>query len=198
MLILEIVACMGYLLQKVFLWAAERSQDHKDEVRERRWRIAAWAVYMVGLPPWMIIFIREHNWIAGLVEASGFPAMVLGLAIAIRGSQEKLPPWIYKLAIICAVLGFGASLYDFRGIKTLNQWLEIGLVLGYLIGTYQLAIERANGYAWYVLMHVCCGLLMWIQHSPWLCLQQVASLIFIVAAYRRNHQRNTQEQEVNS
>lgn len=195
MFVLEIIACLGYLLQKVFLWMAEVADDRNDEVIERRWRIAAWAVYMVGLPPWVIIFISERNWIAGLVEASGFPAMVLGLAIAIRGTKEKLPPWIFEITIASALCGFAASFWDFKGINTINQWLEIGLVLGYLVGTYQLALENAGGYLWYVLMHVSCGWLMWIQHSPWLCAQQVASLGFIVAAYRRTYHRTVTKED---
>lgn len=188
-LIVELLACAGYLFQKIFLWAAERAQDLKDAVMERRWRIAAWSVYIVGLLPWVYIFITQRNWIAGLVEASGLPAMVLGLAIAIRGIKEQLPPWVFKLAIVSAGCGFLVSLWDFKGINTINQWLEIGLVLGYLVGTYQLALKKASGYIWYVLMHLCCGRLMWIQHSPWLCLQQVLSLVFIAAAYRRVRQR---------
>ena len=110
--------------------------------------------------------------------------MLLGLVTALRGTTKSAPRWLDFLALACIPLGFGYSLYDFGGITVINQWLEIGLVLGFLVGTYLLAMERAAGYLWYVLMHVSCGWLMWIQGYPWLVLQQVFSLLFILYAYR--------------
>ena len=110
--------------------------------------------------------------------------MVLGLVIALRGTTKNPPRWLDHFALVCIPLGFGYSLYDFGGITTIDQWLEIGLVLGFLVGTYLLAKEWASGYLWYVLMHVTCGWLMWIQGYPWLLLQQLVSLVFIVDAYR--------------
>ena len=178
-----------YLLNKIFLSFSEYARNRGDEARARKWRIASWAVYLVGLPPWVIIFISWRNWIAASVEASGAPAMVLGLVIALRGTTKNPPRWLDHLALICIPLGFGYSLYDFGGITTINQWLEIGLVLGFLVGTYLLAKERASGYLWYVLMHVTCGWLMWIQGYPWLFLQQLVSLVFIVDAYRMTQKR---------
>ncbi|MBI2055136.1 MAG: hypothetical protein HYT39_03515 [Candidatus Sungbacteria bacterium] len=178
-----------YLLNKIFLSFSEHARNRGDEVRARKWRIASWAVYLVGLPPWVIIFVSWRNWIAASVEASGAPAMVLGLVIALRGTTKNPPRWLDHLALVCIPLGFGYSLYDFGGITTVNQWLEIGLVLGFLVGTYLLAKERASGYLWYVLMHVTCGWLMWIQGYPWLLLQQLVSLVFIVDAYRMTQKR---------
>ena len=173
-----------YLLNKIFLSFSEHARNRGDEARARKWRIASWAVYLVGLPPWVIIFVSWRNWTAASVEASGAPAMLLGLVIALRGTTKNPPRWLDHLALVCIPLGFGYSLYDFGGITTINQWLEIGLVLGFLVGTYLLAKERASGYLWYVLMHVACGWLMWIQGYPWLFLQQLVSLVFIVDAYR--------------
>lgn len=178
-----------YLLNKIFLSFSERARNRGDETRARKWRIASWAVYLIGLPPWVIIFVSWRKWIAASVEASGAPAMVLGLVIALRGTTKNLPRWLDHLARVCIPLGFGYSLYDFGGITTINQWLEIGLVLGFLAGTYLLAKERASGYLWYVLMHVTAGWLMWIQGYPWLFLQQLVSLVFIVDAYRMSQKR---------
>ena len=110
--------------------------------------------------------------------------MLLGLVIAVRGINKKPPPLLDRLALVCIPLGFAYSLYDFGGLNTINQWLEIGLVAGFLVGTYLLAKEKPSGYLWYVLMHITCGWLMWIQAYPWLFLQQVISLGFIAAAYR--------------
>ena len=172
-----------YLLNKVFLSFSERSRKNGNEVLARRWRIASWAIYLAGLPPWIILFVSWRNWIAASVEASGAPAMLLGLVLAVRGSQSKAPRGLDWLALVCVPFGFAYSLHDFHGLKTLNQWLEIGLVIGFLVGTYQLAKQRPSGYLWYVLMHISCGYLMWVQHSPWLLLQQIISLIFIADAY---------------
>jgi len=178
-----------YLLNKVFLSFSERARNRGDEIVARRWRISSWVVYLAGLPAWVIIFVSWRNWIAASVEASGAPAMVLGLIIAYCGTTKKPPRWLDHLALFCIPLGFAYSLYDFGGLKVINQWLEIGLVVGFLVGTYLLAKERARGYLWYVLMHVTCGWLMWIQGYPWLFLQQVVSLGFIVDAYRMTQKR---------
>lgn len=182
-----------YLLNKIFFSFSERASLRGNERLARRWRIASWAVYLVGLPPWVIIFVSWRNWIAASVEASGAPAMFLGLVLALRGTAKDPPKWLDRLALVCVPLGFAVSLYDFGGLKTLNQWLEIGLTSGFLVGTYQLARDRASGYLWFVLMHVTCGWLMHIQGYPWLLAQQVASLGFILDAYVtcRRHTRNT-------
>ena len=178
-----------YLLNKIFLSFSEHTRNGGNIVRARKWRIASWAVYLAGLFPWVLIFVSWRNWIAASVEASGAPAMFLGLVTSLRGTTKNPPRWLDKLALICIPFGFVYSLYDFGGLNTINQWLEIGLVVGFLIGTYLLAKERASGYLWYVLMHISCGWLMWIQGYPWLFLQQVVSLGFIVDAYRMTRQR---------
>ena len=188
---LQVWGGTGYLLNKIFLWFSEYARNSGNAARARKWRIASWAVYLLGLPPWIIIFIVWQNWIAASVEASGAPAMLLGLLTALRGTTASPPRWLDRLAIVCIPVGFGYSLYDFGGLTTLNQWLEIGLVSGFLIGTYMLARERSVGYLWYVLMHVSCGWLVWIQGYPWLCLQQLISLLFIADAYRATLKRRT-------
>lgn len=172
-----------YLLNKVFLSFSERARKKGNKQLSRKWRIASWVVYLAGLPFWVIILMSWRNWIAAGVEASGAPAMLLGLITALRGNTKSAPRWLDCLALVCIPLGFAYSLYDFGGLNTINQWLEIGLVVGFLVGTYQLAKERLNGYLWFVLMHVSCGWLMWIQGYPWLLLQQVVSLAFIGDAY---------------
>lgn len=182
--ILQVWGGIFYLLNKIFLSFSERSESNK-----KRWRIASWVVYLIGLPPWVIIFIIERNWIVAALEAGGAPAMVLGLVIAVRG-KGKEPKWLDHIALVAIVLGFGYSLYDFGGLHTLTQWLEIGTVAGFLFGTYLLAKENASGYLWFIQMNVANGALMWVEHYPWLVLQQVVSLIFVVDAYlawKRKH-----------
>lgn len=182
-LLLQMLGGGFYLLNKIFLSRWERSKRRKHLERARKWRIAAWAIYLLGLPPWILIFAVERNWIAASVEASGAPAMALGLVRALRRKDKPVPAWLEWLALVCVPLGFMYSFHDFGGFDSLEQWLETVLVAGFLIGTYLLAKERPNGYLWYVLMHVACGVLMWHEDYPWLALQQAASLGFIADAY---------------
>lgn len=190
---LQIIGGVFYLLNKVFFSISERARNCGNQERARSWRIAAWVVYLIGLPPWVILFIGRRNWIAAAVEAGGVPAMALGLVMAMKGQDYKPPVWLDRLAILGIALGFGYSLYDFGGLTSITQYLEVGLVVGFLIGTYQLAMERPSGYLWYVLMHCCCGALMGLQGYEWLLVQQVLSLVFIADAYltRRRAQRHT-------
>jgi hypothetical protein len=186
--ILQILAGGFYLLNKILLSASERMRrsaggDGRDPRVQRliRW---AWTASILGLFPWVLIFIEERNWIAASVETSGLPSMALGIFIASRGGDIKsAPAWLDRLAMLCIPLGFIYSLYDFGGFGALSQWLETGLVLGFLVGTYQLAKQNPQGYLWYVAMHLLCGYLMWLQEYPWLALQQAVSLLFVGDAY---------------
>jgi hypothetical protein len=81
------------------------------------------------------------------------------------------------------MIGMLGSLYDFGGVTAFSQYLELGIATGYFVGTYLLAKQESDGYAWYVLMHVSCGWLMWAQGYTWLCAQQGISLVFIVDAF---------------
>jgi len=107
----------------------------------------------------------------------------LGLVIAIRGTADNPPRALDYLAAVSALIGFGYSLYDFKGITTANQWVETGLVLSFLTGTYLLAKKKPSGYLCYALMHTNCGTLMWIQGKEWLAIQQAISLMLMVYAY---------------
>ncbi len=137
---------------------------------------------LLGSPPWVIIFIHEHNWIAASVESSGAPAMILGLVIAWRGSRGESPRWLDWISALCIPLGVSYSLYDFSGLTKQSQWLELSLALGFLVGTYRIAKRHSDGYLWFILMHITCGYLMKLQGYSWLFLQQIASLVFIIDA----------------
>lgn len=182
-IVLKWVGGVGYLLNKVFFSFAERMKKKSRVVIARRWRIAAWFVYLIGLPPWVILFASWRNWIAAGVELSGGPSMLLGLIIAVRGSGKKPPRWLDRGALFLIPIGFLYSLYDFGGFTSLNQLLEVGLVIGFLLGTYQLAKQQRSGYLWFVVMHISCAWLMLIQDSPWLYRHQIISLVFILDAY---------------
>lgn len=181
-LLLQILGGGLYLLNKIFFRFSERVTGE----RRRQLRIWSWSVYLLGLPPWLIIFADNRNWIAFAIEAGGAPAMLLGLVYAIRrtSTPNDAVKLLNLIAQIAIVGGVGYSLYDFGGLTTINQWLELALVIGFLVGTYRLALQKNDGYLWYVLMHVACGMLMHIQEYPLLFWMQIASLGFIVDAYR--------------
>lgn len=192
--LMQLIGGIFFLLNKIFFSVGERARLNKRS-DPQTWRVWAWICYIIGLFPWVIIFFWEKNWIAASVELSGLPSMVMGLIIALQaGDSKKAPRWLDRLAMIFIPIGIAFSLWDFGGFTALTQWLELGLVVGYVIGTYQLAKQNAQGYLWFVLMHVCCGYLMWVQSYGWLTLQQAISLVFIADAYvmsRRKLAENT-------
>lgn len=185
--VLQMWGGVFFLMNKVCFWQAER-----NKLKTRWWRIVGWTVYLIGLPAWIIIFATWRNWIAMSLEASGAPAMLLGLFVAIRGRGKK-PDWLDKLAIGGIVVGLSLSLYDFGGLTEVTQYIELALAGGYLVGTYLLANEDQRGYLGYMVMNTAAGILMLVQGYPWLFGQQVASLAFVVDAYRRAQQNTNGE-----
>ncbi len=87
LVIMQLLGGGFYLLQKVFLSVAERKE--RKNPTDKRWRVWAWALYLCGLPPWVVLFVLNHNWIAAALEASGAPAMILALTIALRGKGKE-------------------------------------------------------------------------------------------------------------
>lgn len=192
-IILQTWAGLFYLFNKIFFSRAERS---KDEKKERRNRIISWAVYLIGLPAWLWLFILERNWILFGVEFSGAPAMALGLYLAIKGIERKPPKWLNIIARLAIISGLGFSIYDFGGITTINQFLELGVSIGFILGTYLLARQRIKGYYWFMLMNTCCAALMFIQDYPVLAIQQIVSLLFVIDAFRAK-KRKSKKRESN-
>ncbi|MCP6719959.1 MAG: multidrug transporter [Patescibacteria group bacterium] len=183
--VVEAFAGLGYLLQKVFLLIAEGDES----VCGRRWRISGWIAYLIGLPMWMVIFFIESDLILIFVEGGGAPSMVLGLIIALRGSGKE-PEWLNTFAIVMTFVGIGVSLYVFGGLVTLTQALELGVAIGFLVGTYLLARKNPTGWPWYLLMNGSAGTLMWMQEYPLLALQQAFSFIIVIAAYGKSLKAN--------
>ena len=194
--LLQWVAGGFYLLNKIFFVLSERAQINGNQKVARYWMIAAWAILFPGLPAWVIIFIQHRNWIAAAVETSAVPTLVLGLVIAMRGTANNPPRALDYLAAVSALIGFSYSLYDFKGINTVNQWVETGLVLSFLAGTYLLAKKKPSGYLCYALMHTNCGTLMWMQDKEWLAIQQAASLVLMVYAYCITRKRKEPDEDM--
>ena len=181
---LQIWGGVFYLLNKIFFSRAERSKTIDDR---KNWRIRSWIVYLTGLPAWVVVFISEHNWIAAGVESGGTPAMLVGLIIAWRGHGAE-PKWLDSTAILSILVGLGLSVYEFGGMKNLSQFVELGIAAGFLMGTYLMAKDNAQGYLWLMLGNVSCASLMGIEGFYILMTQQLVSLGFVTDAFlvRRN------------
>ena len=170
-----------YLLNKILFSKAERAVDLRHQYK---WRRLAWTAYLIGLPPWVFIFFSEHNWIAAAVESSGVPAMLMGLCAAWKGhARIQGYIWLDRIARVTLFLGLGLSLYDFGGLTTFNQVLELGVAAGFLLGTYLLAKSRPHGYFWFIVGNVSAASLMMRQGYYVLMTQQIISLSLVLDAY---------------
>lgn len=171
-----------YLLNKVFFALAEgKRQDLK-----RTLRVIGWVVYILGVPAWCIILVGKHNWVAASIEAGGIPSMLLGLYNLCRrtDTHNKAFGRIASFSTY-AFLVFGVcySLYDFGGITTVSQVLEMGVMIGFLIGSYLLAQKNLYGWIFFMLMNGSMAALMLIQYKPLLTVQQLVSLCFVIYGF---------------
>ena len=153
---LQVWGGLFFLLNKIFFSMAERASNHN---RKQKLQICAWLVFLIALPAWIFVFISERNWIAAAVEAGGAPAMVVGLYIALRGNGNE-PAWLDYFAKIAVGVGLGFSFYDFGGVVSFVQILELGIAIGFLLGTYQTAKQQPSGYFWFVVGNISCAILM--------------------------------------
>jgi len=181
-LILQIWGGGLYLLNKIFFAVAEG----RGETTKRTLRITGWSVYLIGVPAWVIILVGKHNWIAASIEAGGVPAMLFGLYNVYR--NPEVPNRAFdRFASFCTyaflLFGVGYSLYDYGGLVSLTQVLEIGVMLGFLVGSYLLAKKNLYGWLFFMLMNVSMATLMFLQHKPLLATQQLVSLCFVIYGF---------------
>jgi hypothetical protein len=176
----------GYLLAKILLAHAEGVTE------DRNWRVAGWAAYLAGLPAWIVLLSGRHDWIAAANEAGGAPALLLGLVLAWK-RLDRVPravDWCIKgFTWIMIALGVMYSLYYFGGLASVSQVLEMGVTVGFLLGTYLLAKKKPSGWILFALMLVSMGLLMLIQGKIILVFQQGLSLVFAVSGFIRSRGR---------
>ena len=190
-LFLQLTGGLFYFSNKVFFAAAERTDS--DQYKQR-WQIAAWIIYLLGVTPWVTIFISERNWIAAAVESSGVPAMLMGLIIVIKQEQNSsLSRLMDIIAKIMIVAGLAISLFDFGGITSVNQVIELGIAAGFLFGTYFMAKSSSAGYLWLLIGNLTASLLMMRQGYYILMAQQLLSMIPVSDALR-SHCKKTRQQ----
>ena len=181
-LILQIWGGGFYLFNKIFFALAEgQNPDAK-----RRYKIWGWMIYILGVPAWVIILIAKHDWIAASIEAGGIPAMLFGLFTVYQNRKTPNPVFDRVAALFtyaALIVGVGYSFYDYGGITSVSQVLEIGVMIGFLVGSYLLAKNNLYGWLFFMLMNISMGTLMLLQHKPILAVQQVLSLCFVTYGF---------------
>jgi len=184
--LLEFAAGLPYLANKILFWLSERVGG------DTKWKhkTNAWLVYMIGLPSWLILFGHEHNWIAAAVELGGSPSMVLGFLNARKRKEENPSLWLVGIAFICTIAGLVYSIHEFGGLTQFTQVLELGLAVGFLVGTFLLALDIPHGYFFFLLMNASNAVLMAEENRITLCVQQILSFGFVLLALRRRFSRS--------
>jgi hypothetical protein len=181
-LMLQIWGGGFYLLNKIFFVFAEG----KSPTIKRQLRLFGWVIYILGVPAWVIILISKHNWIAASMEVGGVPAMIFGLYNAYHDvihPRKALDLITSTITYMTLIFGVSYSFYDYGGIYSLTQFLEIGTTAGFLIGSYLLAKKNSKGWLFFMLMNGCMAALMFLHHKPLLAIQQLISLCFVIYGF---------------
>lgn len=184
---LQLWGGLCYLLNKIFFSISETQNVNT----ERKLKIIGWVLYIIGVPAWVIILVGHNDWIAASIEAGGIPAMILGLYNTIH-DHKKTHKAFNAVVTFCTyaslVFGLSVSLYIHGGIVSISQILEIGVMLGFLLGSYFLAKGNSNGWLFFMLMNISMAALMYIQGKPVLMGQQLLSLCFVFYGYTKAKQ----------
>ena len=174
-----------YLINKICFAFSEG----EDTETGNRIRVFGWLAYILGVPAWVIILIGSQNLIAASIEAGGLPAMFLGLYISWHRG-EKPNDGIYKLVTfltyIALAVGVINSLYLHGGLTSLSQFLEIGVMFGFLLSGYYIAKQNPVGWLYFMLGNVSMAALTYIEGALILMVQQLVSLIFVIYGYKKS------------
>ena len=189
-LLLQIWGGGCYLANKILFSVSE---SRAESIR-RKLKVSGWLVYILGVPAWVIILVSNNDWIAASIEAGGIPAMLLGLYNTIH-NHRRVNRAFNRVVSLCTysslVFGLSFSVYHHGGINSLTQVLEVGVMLGFLLGSYLLAKGNLNGWLFFMLMNSSMASLMFIQDKPVLMAQQLVSLCFVIygAVKSRSNQK---------
>lgn len=149
----------------------------------------AWSAYLIGVPAWIVLLTSQHNWIAASVEAGGIPAMVLGLYTTYHTHRKVnlgLNRLVALLTYTALTSGVLFSLNHHGGLVSVSQLLEIGITVGFLIGSYLMAKNNPKGWLFFMLMNISTAVLMLLQDKYILMTQQLVSLCFVVYGFRQS------------
>ena len=206
-LLLQLWGGSFYLLNKILFSLSEGAPKGESEDKsgkkgklKKNLRTAGWLIYILGVPAWVIILVGHNNWIAASLEAGAIPAMLLGLYNSFQDKQRNNRA-LNSIATLCTYssLAFGLvySLVYFGGITSITQVLEIGAMVGFLLGSYYLAKDNPSGWLLFILMNLSMASLMYIQEKPILMFQQLFSLSFVCFGYfkSRSNSRKSRIEE---
>ena len=171
-----------YLANKILLALAEG----RPKKSKRLLKLAGWSIYILGVPAWVIILVSQQNWIAASVEAGGVPSMLFGLYNGykrIDGSSRQFDTFAKTVTCAALAFGIGYSMFEHRGINSVTQLLEIGIMIGFLLGSYLLAKNQTFGWLFFMLMNCSTATLMFVQDKPILAIQQLLSLCFVIYGF---------------
>lgn len=179
---LQVWAGSFYLINKILFALAEG----KKQETKRKLKLNGWAIYILGVPAWVLILLSEQNWIAASIESGGIPSMILGLYTVYQNSDspnrlfDKIASFFTYGSI---TLGVSYSLLDYGGITSFSQILEMGVMFGFLLGSYLLAKNNRTGWLFFMMMNGSMATLMLIQYKPLLAVQQIVSLSFVIYGF---------------
>ena len=179
-----------YLINKILFALAEG----KRQKIKRILKFNGWAIYILGVPAWVIILLSKQNWIAASIEAGGVPSMLLGLHTVYQNSHSPNRRFDTVASFFTygsIALGLSYSLIDNGGVTSFSQVLEIGVMLGFLLGSYFLAKDKRKGWLFFMLMNGSMATLMLIQHKPLLAVQQILSLSFVIYGFMASRKIKT-------
>ncbi len=134
--------------QNLFL---QQQKVKKTEIK-RRLKILGWSVFLLGVPPWVIILISKHNYIIAAVESGGIPSMILGLYTVYypdKPLNKELDRFASISMYIFIVIGVSYSLFEYGGLTAFSQLLEMGTIIGFfwLVATCLLKTSLMAGYS---------------------------------------------------
>ncbi|MGJ8677328.1 MAG: nicotinamide mononucleotide transporter [Akkermansiaceae bacterium] len=181
-LILQLWGGGFYLINKILFAISESKQPSL----KKQLKIISWIIYILGVPAWVIILVGHQNWIAASIETGGIPAMFLGLYNTWH--DHKKPNVLFNRIVSLSTyssLAFGLiySFYLHGGISSIGQVLEVGVMLGFLLGSYYMAKNSLQGWLFFMLMNLSMASLMFTQDKPILMAQQLISLCFVVYGF---------------
>jgi len=183
-IILQIWGGGCYLANKVCFAFSEGVETDTGN----RTRVLGWVAYILGVPAWVIILVGNQNWIAASIEAGGLPAMFLGLYVSwTRGKKPRKRIYTLVTTLTYTALAFGVanSFYVHGGITSVSQFLEIGVMFGFLLSGYYIAKQNPVGWLYFMLGNISMAALMYIEGAPILMMQQLISLLFVIYGYRK-------------
>ncbi|WP_439134421.1 hypothetical protein [Pseudomaricurvus sp.] len=190
-LMLQIWGGSFYLINKILFALSEG----RHEPTKKHFKLSGWTIYILGVPAWVIVLAGHENWIAASIEAGGIPAMLLGLYNTYHDHQK--PHQLFnRIVTLCTYssLTFGLlySVSQHGGITSISQVLEIGVMLGFLLGSYYMAKNNRIGWLFFALMNLSMATLMLLQDKPILMAQQLVSLCFVIYGFMQSRSLRTQ------